>query len=340
MARAKITSTDVARLAGVSQSAVSRVFTPGASVSEKTAKKVRDAAEVLGYRPNVLARSLITGRSKIIGLIVAYLDNQFYPDALERLSKVLQAKGYHLLVFIASDTGTEVDKLVDELMDYRVDGIVTASVGMSDEIAKRCGDEGIPIVLFNRGQDDVRLSSVTSANVEGGRRIAEFLVAGGHKRIAHITGWTGASTGRDRHDGFVQGLAAAGMEPAAVGDGHYRRKEAAEAAVKMFEDGQHPDAIFVGNDHMACAVMDELRGKLGLRVPEDVSIVGYDDVPLAAWGAYDLTTWRQPSNQMVEATVELLLGLISDPERPSEKLEIAGRLVVRGSAKVPEGWTG
>ncbi|MFT4618875.1 MAG: DNA-binding LacI/PurR family transcriptional regulator [Sulfitobacter sp.] len=336
MARAKITSTDVARHAGVSQSAVSRVFTPGASVSEKTAQKVRDASAVLGYRPNVLARSLITGRSKIIGLIVAYLDNQFYPDALERLSKVLQAKGYHLLVFIESGTGTEVDKVVDELMDYRVDGIITASVAMSDEIANRCGDAGIPIVLFNRGQDDVRLSSVTSANMIGGRRIAEFLVAGGHKRIAHITGWTGASTGRDRQEGFIQGLAAAGMAPVAIEDGHYRRKDAAEAAAKMFEDGHQPDAIFVGNDHMACAVMDELRGKLGLRVPEDVSIVGYDDVPLASWGAYDLTTWRQPSNQMVEATVELLLGMISDPTRQPEKLEIDGRLVVRGSAKVPE----
>lgn len=336
MARAKITSTDVARHAGVSQSAVSRVFTPGASVSEKTAQKVRDASAVLGYRPNVLARSLITGRSKIIGLIVAYLDNQFYPDALERLSKVLQAKGYHLLVFIESGTGTEVDKVVDELMDYRVDGIITASVAMSDEIANRCGDAGIPIVLFNRGQDDVRLSSVTSANITGGRRIAEFLVAGGHKRIAHITGWTGASTGRDRQEGFIQGLAAAGMAPVAIEDGHYRRKDAAEAAAKMFEDGHQPDAIFVGNDHMACAVMDELRGKLGLRVPEDVSIVGYDDVPLASWGAYDLTTWRQPSNQMVEATVELLLGMISDPTRQPEKLEIDGRLVVRGSAKVPE----
>ena len=111
----KVTSLQVARRAGVSQSAVSRVFTPGASVSEKTAKKVRASADALGYRPNVLARSLITGRSKIIGLVVAYLDNQFYPDALERLSKALQEKGYHLLVFIASG-GSDVDRLVDELM--------------------------------------------------------------------------------------------------------------------------------------------------------------------------------------------------------------------------------
>lgn len=338
MARAKITSTDVARLAGVSQSAVSRVFTPGASVSKKTADKVSAAAEELGYRPNVLARSLITGKSKIIGLIVAYLDNQFYPDALERLSKALQDKGYHLLVFISPGTGENVDQVVDELMDYRVDGIITASVGISDEITNRCEDAGIPVVLFNRGQDDERLSSVTSANVEGGRRIAEFLIAGGHRRIAHIAGWTGASTGRDRRDGFLSGLAAAGIDPVAVLDGNFCREDAIKAASAMFEDGAHPDAIFVGNDHMACAVMDELRGSLGLRVPEDVSVVGYDDVPLAAWGAYELTTWRQPSNRMVEATVELLLGQIDDPNRRSEKREISGHLIVRSSARVPEGW--
>ena len=338
MARAKITSTDVARLAGVSQSAVSRVFTPGASVSKKTADKVRAAAEELGYRPNVLARSLITGKSKIIGLIVAYLDNQFYPDALERLSKALQDNGYHLLVFISPGTGENVDQVVDELMDYRVDGIITASVGISDEITNRCEDAGIPMVLFNRGQDDERLSSVTSANVDGGRLIAEFLIAGGHRRIAHIAGWTGASTGRDRRDGFLSGLAAAGIDPVAVLDGNFRREDAAKAASAMFEDGAHPDAIFVGNDHMACAVMDELRGSLGLRVPEDVSVVGYDDVPLAAWGAYELTTWRQPSNRMVEATVELLLGQIDDPNRRSEKREISGRLIVRSSARVLEGW--
>lgn len=338
MARAKVTSTEVARRAGVSQSAVSRVFTPGASVSKKTADKVRAAAEDLGYRPNVLARSLITGKSKIIGLVVAYLDNQFYPDALERLSKALQDKGYHLLVFISPGTGENVDQMVDELMDYRVDGIITASVGISDEITNRCEDAGIPVVLFNRGQDDERLSSVTSANVEGGRRIAEFLIAGGHRRIAHIAGWTGASTGRDRRDGFLSGLAAAGMDPVAVLDGNFRREDAARAASAMFEDGAHPEAIFVGNDHMACAVMDELRGKLGLRVPEDVSVVGYDDVPLAAWGAYELTTWRQPSNRMVEATVSLLLGQIDDPTRKPEKREISGRLIVRSSARVPEGW--
>ncbi|MEL6516550.1 MAG: LacI family DNA-binding transcriptional regulator [Pseudomonadota bacterium] len=338
MSERKVTSLDVAAKAGVSQSAVSRVFTPGASVSQKMADKVRAAADELGYRPNVLARSLITGRSRIIGLVVAYLENQFYPDALERLSNALQEQGYHILIFMASGTGEGVGTVIDELLDYQVDGIITASVGMSDELAARCDAAGIPVVLFNRGQDDLRLSQVTSNNFEGAKKIAEFLVAGGHQRVGHITGWTGSSTGRDREAGFLAGLQTAGMEPVAIADGHYRRAEAAAAARRMVE-ADKADAIFVGNDHMAFAVMDELRSEMGLRVPGDVSIVGYDDVPLAGWPAYDLTTLRQPSGRMVGATVETLLDRIDNPDTEPQKIAIDGPLIVRSSARVPEGWT-
>lgn len=338
MAERRVTSLDVAAKAGVSQSAVSRVFTPGASVSDKMARKVRLAAEELGYRPNVLARSLITGRSRIIGLVVAYLDNQFYPDALERLSNALQERGYHILIFMASGTDEAVSSVIDELLDYQVDGIITASVGISDELAARCALAGIPVVLFNRGQEDERLSQVTSDNFGGARRIAEFLVAGGHERIAHITGWEGSSTGRDRQNGFLAGLKAAGHTPHVIRDGHYQREEAEIATRDMMAMRDPPDAIFVGNDHMAFAVMDVLRSELDLSVPEDVSVVGYDDVPLASWAAYDLTTLRQPSNRMVQATVSTLLDSIETPQTAPRKIAIDGPLIVRGSARVPEGW--
>ncbi|MCA0425497.1 MAG: LacI family DNA-binding transcriptional regulator, partial [Proteobacteria bacterium] len=284
----KVTSADVARLAGVSQSAVSRVFTPGASASPKTAAKVRAAAERLGYRPNILARAMITGRSRIIGLVVAYLENQFYPVALERLSSALQDRGYHILIFMAENAADNVGKVLDELLDYQVDGIITASVAMTNDLTTRCQAAGIPVVMFNRGQNDPRLSEVTSDNRLGGRRVAEFLIAGGHRRIAHIMGWQGSSTGRDRAEGFREGLAAAGLEPFAVVDGEYSRERAAEVARAMCSGSERPDAIFVGNDHMAFAVMDELVHRMQLRVPEDVSIVGYDDVPMAGWAAYSL----------------------------------------------------
>ena len=339
MAQGKITSLDVARRAGVSQSAVSRVFTPGASASAATAAKVKKAALELGYRPNPLARAMITGKSRIIGLLVAYLDNQFYPVALERLSKALQAKGYHVLIFMGSNADEDLENVLQELIDYQVDGIVTASVSMSSGLTDRCAKAGIPVVMFNRGQDGSGLSSVTSANIAGGRQVAKFLVAGGHQRIAHIAGWSGSSTGRDRALGFRQGLEAAGREVFAEIDGMYQREVAQEAVRSLMAGAETPDAIFVGNDHMAFAVLDTLRFELGYDVPNDVSVVGYDDVPQASWPAYNLTSLRQPVNRMVEATVETLLGQIDNPSRPAQTLEIAGPLIVRGTARVPTDWT-
>jgi len=335
MARTRITSSEVAKRAGVSQSAVSRVFS-GASASKATVQKVREAAEHLGYRPNVLARSLITGRSRIIGVVVAYLENQFYPDALERLSNALQDLGYHILIFTASDRAGDLDDVIQDLLDYQVDGIVTASVSMSDKLATRCETAGIPVVLFNRGQDDDRLSEVTSDNHAGAARIAEFLVAGGHQRIAHISGWQGSSTGRDRAEGFRAALAEQGADLIATRDGQYQRDTAAAAAIELWQTDK-PDAIFVGNDHMAFGVMDALRHDLGLDLPGEISIVGYDDVPMAAWPSYKLTTLRQPVGRMVDATVNALMARIDNRDSAPQKIRIDGPLMVRSSAKTPKG---
>lgn len=333
----KVTALDVATRAGVSRSAVSRVFTPGASVSKITADKVRHAAEALGYRPNVLARSLITGRSRIIGLVVAYLENQFYPEAVERLSRDLQKRGYHVLVFMAANSGGETDEVMEELLDYQVDGIIAASVGMSNDLTQRCEAAGIPIVLFNRAQDDDRLSAVTSDNYQGGRKLAEFLVAGGHSSIAHIAGWEGASTQRDREAGFVAGLRAAGQNLSARGVSDFNFEQAKRVAREMFAGPVRPDAVFCANDHIAFAVMDVLRFELGLLVPDHVSVVGYDDVGLAAWPSYDLTTVRQPAGQMVQATIDILMDRLADPDTKPRRVALDGPLILRGSARLPKG---
>ncbi len=338
MAR-RITSQDVAREAGVSQSAVSRVYTAGASVSPAMEARVRTAAAALGYRPNVLARSLITGRSRIIGLVVAYLDNPFFADAVEKLSHALQAQGYHLLMFTVGNSGADLDRVVDELMDYQVDGLIAASVDLSGDLVRRCASAGLPVVLFNRGIDGSGLSAITSANRLGGRGAAEFLLAGGHQSIAQITGWQGSSTGRDRAEGFRDALRAAGTDVHAEADGAYRRAVACERVREMMDRPDPPDAIFVGNDYMALAVMDVLRSDLGVSIPDEVSVIGYDDISIAAWPAYDLTTIRQPVRRMISATVAEILARIETPGRHPQRIEIEGPLVVRGSARLPEGQT-
>ncbi|MFS4581127.1 LacI family DNA-binding transcriptional regulator [Phaeobacter sp. C3_T13_0] len=339
MADTRITAAQVAQRAGVSQPTVSRVFTPGSRVSSDKKKRVQDAAYELGYLPNTLARSLNTGRSFTIGIVLAYLKNPFYPEALQKLSEQLSERGYHVMVFFAANLTEEVDGVVEGLLAHQVDGIILASASMSNQLTARLQDLKKPFVLFNRGQEDRALPSVTAANYAGGQKAGRFLAAGGHQRIAHIAGWKKSVNGLDRQKGFVDGLAEFGLEPFAIFDGHFRRSMAIDATRQLFDGKEVPDAIFVGNDHMAFAVLETLRCDLGLRVPEDVSVVGYDDVSMAAWKIYDLTTLRQPVKQMVDETVAMLLGMVEDGTQSKGRLEIASPLVVRGSARVPEGWT-
>ena len=334
MVTKKTTSVEVAKLAGVSQSAVSRVFTPGASSSKRTSEKVLNAAAKLGYRPNILARSLITGRTRIIGLVVAYLDNYFYPEAVELLSNALQKKGYHVLVFMASKTAGNIDDVLEEMLDYQVDGVIAASVAMSSDLAARCNAAGVPVVLFNRAEDNERLSAVTSDNIDGGQKVAKFLIAGGYKRLGYIAGWEGASTQRDREAGFIEELKKHKRSLYAREVGNFNMDEARQAARKMFTAREIPDAVFVANDHMSFAVMDVIRFELGLKIPEQVAVVGYDDVPVASWPAYDLTTVRQPVNRMVAETVSFLLECIVGQKTNTRQIQIEGPLIVRGSTKI------
>ena len=336
----RVTANEVASLAGVSQSAVSRVFTPGASASSKTQDKVRKAAEKLGYRPNVLARAMVSGKSRMIGLVVAYLENQFYPEALEKFSKQLQANGYHVLIFMASNEAENIDGVMEEILDYQVDGIIMASVAMSYELTQRCQSAGVPVVLFNRSQGATNVSSVTSDNVAGGQKIGEFLTAAKHSKIAYIAGWEGASTQRDREAGFLAGLEKAGQELFARAVGNFHADIAKQAALELFDCARknRPDAVFVANDHMAIAVMDVLRHELGLSVPNDVSVVGFDDVPPASWAAYSLTTVRQRANVMVEKTIETLLYQIENPKALPKSVSVECPFITRSSAKIPKGW--
>ena len=325
----RVTSQAVAEKAGVSRSAVSRVFTPGASVAPKTAERVRAIADEMGYRPNVLARGLLTGRSRMIGLVVAYLDNQFYPGALDKLSAALEARGYHVLIFMAAQAADNVEEVAEDILDYQVDGLILASVTLSSNLAARCRARGVPVVLFNRHQSDGELS-VTSDNNTGGRLAARHLIARGARKIGHIAGWEGASTQADREAGFLAELTVAGLSCHARAVGDFRPETARAAARKMFAGPDHPDAIFVANDYMAFPVMDVIRHEKGLSIPEDVAIVGFDDVPVASWPSYDLTTIRQDSGAMVDATVAALIASV-EGDTPAPAL-IPVELVKRGSA--------
>ena len=211
------------------------------------------------------------------------------------------------------------------------------SIGLffNREVA-RLDRAGIPVVLFNRTTERDAVSSVTTRNREGGRRIAEFLIAGGHRRFGYISGVESSSTNRDRFAGYREALAEAGHDDIVIGVGNYDRAEAEAAAREMFSRPDRPDALFVANDHMAVAVMDVARYEFGLSIPNDLSIVGYDDVGPARWASYGITSMSQPMKRMVEATVNILMGQISKGEIEAEHRILSGDLIVRTSARLPK----
>lgn len=326
---------DVADLAEVSQSAVSRTFTPGASVSEETRRKVLAAAQRLGYRPNALARSLITRRGRIVALVMSYLENQFYPLVMERLSQRLQREGYHVLMFIA-EVGEAADGVLAEILEYQVDGIVMASAMLSPTLARSCAEVGVPVLQFNRvsalgGLARHASSSVTSDNYAGGQAVARLLAGRGYRRFGFLAGLEDSSTSLERERGFRDALEAEGHALHARAVGHYDFERAKQAVRAMFAQDP-PDALFAANDHMAIASLDVLRQELGLRVPRDIAVVGFDDVPQAAWGAYDLTTVRQGVDPMVEATVTLLREQMHAELRPRDVV-VPVELVERGTVR-------
>ncbi|MER1966378.1 LacI family DNA-binding transcriptional regulator [Castellaniella sp. GW247-6E4] len=326
-----VTSVDVAKLAGVSQSAVSRTFTPGASVSNDMRTRVLAAASTLGYRPNAIARTLITKQSQIVAIVASYLENPFYLSAIEQLSKRLRKEGYCLLLLV-SDSG-EADEFLVQSMQYQADGVILVSTTLSSTLAQTCKDMGVPVVLFNRVSRHGNVNSVAADNYAGGRLAAQVLVNSGHRRLAFLAGLENTSTSRDREAGFRDELAALGVGPYQRAVGDYGFEQAKVAVRSLFEGGRRPDAIFAANDYMAIATMDCLRDDLGLRVPEDVSVLGFDDAAPSAWRGYQLTTIEQPAQLMVENAVTLLLDQMRGEARDARAVIAPVRLVVRKTVR-------
>lgn len=331
-ARSVATADDVARLAGVSKSAVSRSFTPGASVAPATRKRVLEAAEAIGYQPNLIARTLISGRSNIVGVGIGNLQNPFFAVTLEALSIELAAAGLRLLLFHAGPD--EMEASVQEVLQYRLDALILLSTSLSSPLSQQCSRASIPVVLYNRIAQDPAVSSVTGNNKEGARSVAAFLVAGQHDRIAFMAGMEESSTSRHREEGFNSFFAEHGL-PAPIRDcGRFDQAEAAAAARRLLSRRDRPDAIFCANDAMALVTIDIAQAEFGLDVGRELSIVGYDDVPMAAWPGFSLTTYAQPLEQMVSETVSIIRGFGESNSAPVQRV-LEGNLIVRASARRP-----
>ena len=301
----QVTAEDVARTLGVSQSTISRAFSMTASISDDMKLRVIKAANKLGYQPNVIARSLITRRTNMIAIVMANLIDPFYPVVLDELVQQIQARGFQTLLFVPS-AGQDIDDVMPNLLQYQVDAIVLTSATISSEMARICAARDTPVVSFNRYVPGLKIHAVSSDNVAGARQVADFLVTTGHERPAFVSGQRDATTNRDRQTGFASRLKQLKIKSYLQEDGGEFSYEAGYAAAKrLLRRATRPDALFFACDVMALGGMDAAR-EIGLSVPEDLSIVGYDDVPMAALPCYSLTTIRQPIREMAKAAVDVL----------------------------------
>ena len=332
------TAYDVARLAGVSQSAVSRTYTSGASVSAKTKAKVLEAAHTLRYRPSHTASSLTTRRSYIVGLAVTHLDNQFYPPLIEHLSEALRKAGYRVLLFVTHGDAN-FDPAVDELLRYRVDALILASTSLSSALAQECRDAGVPVVMLNNVDPDSSIPTVAGDNVRGGNAIAQFLHAGLHRRFGFISGVESSSTSREREAGFTAFFAHRGLPAPVRTVSDYRPTSGMLAARDILSLPEAPDALFCVNDQIAIAAMEVAKHEFGLQVGEDISIVGFDDIGISAMPSVALTTYSQPADLLAQTTIDLLLRALETGVTHPEHIVVPGQLIVRSSARLPKGYS-
>lgn len=321
-----VTATDVAKLAGVSQSSVSRVYFEGASVSEKTRQKVLAAAEELGYRPNELARSLITNRTKLIGIVMKGVQNPFYPQVLMRFTEAFKALGYSVM-FVHTNNDEIQKEDIENLLNYNAAGVVITDASLSLNVAEDFKRYKIPVVFFNRKITMSDFHSVCCNNLDASRNIARFLVDKGCRDIVYISGNRNTSTSREREQGFTNVLSEDGIAPKRF-ESDYTYESGYYITQCIIKENAVPEAFFAANDIIALGVVDALR-KNGFAVPERVKVIGFDDIEMASWPVYSLTTWRQPIEEMVEKTVRYLISEIDEYTGTSSIVELDGSLIER-----------
>jgi DNA-binding LacI/PurR family transcriptional regulator len=320
---------DVARVAGVSQAAVSRAFTPGASIAKATQAKVFEAAKALGYRPNLHARSLISGKSGIVGVVLGKALNAVVMAVLDALSARLSRADKHILVFTAEGNGA-ADSYVEDLLKYRVDALLLMAIGISPGMARQCKDAGVPLISFNRQMRRHRgLFSVSGDDAEGARRVAGHLLAQGYRRPALMAGFAESATCRERELAFTACLSSSGLNPPEREAGQCQRDCAIQAARLLLKRKPRPDAIFCATDNMALAAIEVARYEFGLEVGRELGIAGFDDIEEAAWPSFDLTSYSLPVDAIVSKAVEIVLSEAT-ADGPAQ-VTVNGELKPRGS---------
>jgi DNA-binding LacI/PurR family transcriptional regulator len=325
--RAGATLSDVAAAAGVSTSAVSRAFTQGASIAEATRARVLSAAATLGYAPNLQARALAMRRSGLVAWIIPDAPAPFYDRVARTLTAALADAGLGLIAVQAEPDEPE-DRQVERALRFRPDAAVVASATLDARTALILQRRGVPVLQFGRIARGVRAPRVVSDNHGGGAAIARHFVDRGFRRIGFVSGPADASPTRERAAGFIETLRTAGLGAARVPGADFGYAAGRAAASALLAVRPDCDAVFCAGDVLAIGLIDAVRAA-GRRVPGDLAVAGFDDVPTAGYDGYALTTLRQDAEALAAATVQSLNQLLTG-QMPADRV-VPARLILRAS---------
>ena len=329
----RATSYDVARRAGVSQATVSRCFMPDSRVSPIVRRRIEEVANELGYRPNAIARSLITRRSNLVAIVISNLTNLYYPEVLSELSQGFSERGVRVLLFTLPRE-TEIDLVLEQVWQYRVDGLVAAA-RLSPEQASEFERHCVPLVFFNRRLRAPNVSSVVCNQLQGVRALVGGLFAAGHRRFAVISGPRDSLVGQERLRGILLCLRKQGAASPVVVDGDFGYDGGVRAMHEIMKlSRKPPDAIICTSDITAVGCIDAARYDFSIKVSEELSVASFDGVDPAHWRAYRLTTFRQPMHEMADAAVSILMDRIEDPSLPPVTRVFSGTIESGQSARI------
>ncbi|MEW4371028.1 LacI family DNA-binding transcriptional regulator [Paenibacillus kandeliae] len=318
---------DVAKRAGLSVVTVSRVLNGAGTVREKNRLKVLEAIRELDYRPSAAARSLARGRTGTIGLILTTLHDSFFDTVAKEINDLLAMQGYYLAISVSTGLSEHGEHYM--MQEDRLDGMILLSPVEEKELADELAKRDIPYVIIDNQLPQHSAEAISIDNAHGGYIAGRHLLELGHRRIVHLCGDELFLSTRERRSGFTQALKEAGVEPL-VEQGTYTVAFGYETGQRWLQEGTLPEAVFAGNDYIAIGLINSLMNG-GIRIPHDLSIIGYDDQNISSQLRPLLTTVRQPADEMARTAVELLLNKMNQPEQPVQGICIRPQLIVRES---------
>ena len=338
--RARTTITDVAAEAQVHPSTVSRVLNghPTSSIRPETRKRIVLAADRLGYRPSALARSLRLQRTLTLGMLVPDITNPFFSSIIKGAEHTARERGYNLILCNSEDEPEREATYLHVLRQGQVDGVLIASSQMADGTIEGLREDGFPFVLLNRaarGQDDL---AVVVDNHMAAAEVVTYLALLGHRRIGHIAGPQNTTTGVERREGYRETMQRLGLanDPGLIVEAEAFSEQGGYRALgTMLAGTARPSAVFGANDLIAIGMLQRLR-EIGLRVPQDLSIVGFNDIPLAGLLEPALTTVRVPQLEMGIVGAQLLIDRLQGRPIPNGRVTLPTELVIRASSGGPK----